>query len=132
MKSRINKPTLVIGFFLLGLLALDGMARLHQSATPGEGLIPHITAESAVAIFLIGLTVGMVGGIAAFFGYLVWKEKNVSAEARELDLLLEEIAMEQEAENLFPSSSDDSLVDETADSAEPWERDADWWRSEED
>ena len=68
----------------------------------------------------------MVLGIAIFFGYLVWREKQYAEETDELDALLEEIAREEEFEN--PLFVEESQNEETAESLDPWERPADWWK----
>ena len=118
---------------MLALMAVDGLIQLNQSALAdfGLGASTWVAADSAIALFLVGLVAGMVGGIGLFFGYLVWREKKYAEEPDELDALLEEVSREVDLEN--PLFVDDApTADEIPESTDPWERPADWWKSEDE
>lgn len=128
MKLSWNRLALIFGAFILALMAIDGLIRMNQSAMAdfGVGESTLVAADSAAALFLVGLIVGVVLGIAIFFGYLVWREKKYAEEPDQLDLLLEEIAADEKRNALYV---DDKATEERTESLDPWERGADWWKT---
>jgi len=124
MKSPINRTAILFASAILGLVVLDGLIQLRNDGWLGSTLSWHVRPDSAMAFFLLGLTLGMIGGIGLFFAHLIWRQKLVDEETRELDLLLEEVAL---AEDDDFSLTEDSMVDERGELKEPWERPADWW-----
>lgn len=130
MKSTANRLVLLVGAFILALMAVDGLIQLNRSAMTefGYGESIWVEADSAAALFLIGLVVGMVLGIGIFFGYIVWREKKFAEEPDDLDALLEEISQEAEFSN--PLFVDDPAAgEEIPEPTDPWERPADWWKN---
>jgi ABC-type nickel/cobalt efflux system permease component RcnA len=78
----------------------------------------------------------MVLGIGIFFACLVSREQRYAEEPDEVALLLEEVAAE-EKRNAFHREREhhheESHGEEHAETLDPWERPADWWkRSNED
>ena len=128
MKLSWNRLALIFGAFILALMAIDGLIRMNQSAMAdfGVGESTLVAADSAAALFLVGLIVGVVLGIAIFFCYLVWREKKYAEEPDQLDLLLEEIAADEKRNALYV---DDKATEERTESLDPWERGADWWKT---
>lgn len=132
MKSSRNRLALLFGAFILALMAIDGLIRLQRSASSqyGFGESTLVVADSAAALFLMGLIVGVVLGIAVFFGYLMWREKKYAEEPDSVDLLLEEIAEDEKRNALFVE--DNFSSDDRSESLDPWERGSDWWKSADD
>ena len=132
MKSTANRLVFILGAFILALMAIDGLIQLNKGAMAayGFGSSAWVNADSAAAIFLVGLVAGMVLGIGIFFGYLVWREKKYAEEPNEIDILLEEISQEEEFDN--PLYVEDNQADESSEILDPWERPADWWKSSDD
>lgn len=132
MKSSRNRLTLLFGGFILALMAIDGLLRLQRSASSqyGFGESTLVVADSAAALFLVGLIAGVVLGIVIFFRYLIWREKKYAEEPDQLDLLLEEIADDEKRNALFVE--DNYSSDDRGESLDPWERGADWWKSSDD
>jgi hypothetical protein len=131
MKFSWNRLALLVGAFVLALTAIDGLLRMHESAMAdfGSGHGPLVAADSAMALFLVGLVVGMVLGIGVFFGYLVWRERRFAEEPDEVSLLLEEVAAEERRSALHREREDVyGSGDEKGESLDPWERPADWWK----
>ncbi len=128
MKLSWNRLALTLGAFILALMAIDGLVRMHQTemANFGFGESPLVAADSAAALFLVGLIAGVVLGIGIFFGYLIWREKRYAEEPDDLDILLNEIA-EDEKRNAF--CLEDNSSEDKVESLDPWERPADWWKS---
>lgn len=96
---------------------------------PGGG----VAADSALAVFLIGLAVGVPLGIVLCFAYLVAREKRPSPEALEIENLLASAAQgENVSENVWgleeAGGRETFEPDGTEDRRDPWERPADWWR----
>jgi len=132
MKLSWNRLALIVGAFVLALTAVDGLVKMQRSAMAdfGVGQGPLVAADSAAALFLIGLVAGMILGIALFFGYLAWRERQCAGETDDLALLLEEIEAEERREAL---RVEDNAPDDRAETLDPWERPADWWKqSDED
>ncbi len=129
MKSSRNRLALLVGAFILALMAIDGLIRLQRTASSeyGVGESTLVVADSAAAFFLVGLIGGVVLGIAIFFGYLMWREKKYAEEPDELDLLLEEMAEDEKRNALFVE--DNSSSEDRTESLDPWERESDWWKS---
>jgi hypothetical protein len=137
MNFSWNRLALMIGAFILALVVVDGLVKMNQQAMAdfGMGQGPLVGADSAAALFLVGLVVGMVLGIGIFFGYLVWREKRYAEEPDEVALLLEEVAAE-EKRNAFHRERDryheESHGEEHAETLDPWERPVDWWKRSDD
>ena len=127
MKLSWNRLALIVGAFILALTAVDGLVKLQGQAMEdyGSGQGPLVAADSAAALFLVGLTVGVVLGIGFFFGYLVLRERRCAEETDEIDQLLEEVASEQRRED---RRSEQSFGEEKAETLDPWEKPADWWK----
>ena len=132
MKLSWNRLALIFGAFILALMAIDGLIRMNQAAstTYGVGQGALVGADSAAALFLVGLIAGVVLGIAIFFAYLIWREKKYAEQPDPLDLLLEEIAEDEKRNALFVD--DQASKDDRAESVDPWERGADWWKTAEE
>lgn len=135
MNFSWNRLALIIGAFVLALVVVDGLVKMNASAMSdyGVGESPLVAADSAAALFLVGLVAGMVIGIGIFFGYLVWREKRYAEQPDEVALLLEEVAAE-EKRNAFHRDRDreESYGEEHAETLDPWERPADWWKRADD
>ncbi|MBL9156100.1 MAG: hypothetical protein JNJ70_01415 [Verrucomicrobiales bacterium] len=135
MNFSWNRLALIIGAFVLALVVVDGLVKMNASAMSdyGVGESPLVAADSAAALFLVGLVAGMVIGIGIFFGYLVWREKRYAEQPDEVALLLEEVAAE-EKRNAFHRERDreESYGEEHAETLDPWERPADWWKRADD
>jgi len=129
MKLSWNRLALIIGAFVLALTAIDGLVKVNQQAMAdfGSGQGPLVAADSATALFLVGLIAGVVIGIGLFFGYLVWREKRYAEQPDEVALLLEEVAAEEKRSAIHRDESYGG--EERAESLDPWERPADWWKS---
>ncbi len=94
-----------------------------------------MAADSALAIFLLGLAVGVPVGIGVFFGYLVLREKQETEHDRQMDELLASLSEDEEKEygpwngDAKGDSSQRRLdAEATEENREPWERPSDWWR----
>lgn len=131
MKLSWNRLALILGAVVLSLTVIDGLAKMSSSAAAdfGVGTGPLVAADSAAAVFLIGLVFGVIGGIGLFFAFLVWREKQSREEVDEVAVLLEEVAAE-EKRNAF--HREESYSEERAESLDPWERPADWWKNADD
>ena len=131
---------------LAGLLWLShaGHAAANlPTATAFPGSEPWVTADSALAMSLLGLTLGVLGGIATFFACLILRERRQADEKRQdLAALFEALALDDSWEPTDPwgnpissdrpaGSSADSDEALEAEAREPWERPADWWRQSE-
>lgn len=138
MNASWNRLALLIGAFILALVVVDGLVKMNQQAMAdyGTGEGPLVAADSAAALLLIGLVAGMVLGIGIFFACLVSREQRYAEETDEVALLLDEVAAE-EKRNAFHRERErhheESHGEEHAETLDPWERPADWWkRSNED
>jgi cytochrome b subunit of formate dehydrogenase len=134
MKFSANRLVFILGAFILALMAIDGLVQLNKTALSeyGVGSSSWVTADSAMALFLVGLVAGMVVGIGIFFGYLVWREKKYAEEPDEVAALLEEIAREEAALENPLYVEETQQREEHSESMDPWERPADWWKQDED
>jgi hypothetical protein len=121
----------VIGLLLLGVLSAD------VSAGPAE----RVAADSTLAMFLLGLAIGVPTGIGLFFGYLILRERRQAEQPDDLDLLFDSLETEEEgpwtapADTGFRFDRDGAFRDaeeEPIETHEPWERPADWWRDSDD
>lgn len=132
MNSTANRLVLIVGAFILALMAVDGLIQLNKAGMEefGYGESKWVTADSAAAIFMVGLIVGMALGIAIFFFHLVLREKKYAREPDDLEALLEEIEREEAEENAF--FSEENHPEEEHKTLDPWERPADWWMREDD
>ncbi len=130
MKFSWNRLALLVGAFVLALTAIDGIVKFQGEAAAsfGSGHGPLVAADSALALMLVGLVVGMVLGIALFFGYLVWRERQCAVQPPdEVALLLEEVAAE-ERRSVFRYGREEDREEDRAETLDPWERPADWWK----
>ncbi len=134
MKSTANRLVFIVGAFILALMAVDGLIQLNKAgmAEFGFGESSWVTADSAAAIFMVGLIVGMVLGIAIFFYHLVLRERKFAEEPDDLDQLLEEIEREGAEENAFFHDEKRNTDEKSEAPLDPWERPADWWMREDD
>lgn len=131
MKISWNRLALLTGVFVLSLMVVDGLVKMNRSAMDsyGVGESPLVAADSAAALFLVGLVAGMVLGIGIFFGCLAWRERRCAAEPDEVARLLEEVAEEEQWDAFLREGSSN---EEPIESLDPWERPADWWKRGED
>ncbi len=131
MNLSWNRLALTVGVIVLSLTVIDGVSKMDFDAAEsfgiGEG--PLVAADSAAALFLVGLVVGVIGGIGLFFAFLVWRERQSREQVDEVAILLEEVAAE-EKRNAF--HREESYSEERAESLDPWERPADWWKRADD
>lgn len=125
--TPFNRVALIVGACFLALIAFDGIASLGN-ADFGIGVSDRVDADSTLAIFLLGLVLGLVAGIGIFFTYIVLREKKFANDPSEVDALLDEIAAEKQ-EALFLEDSSSNHEDEKAETLDPWERPSDWWKS---
>ncbi len=134
MKPSANRLILIVGAFVLALMAVDGLIQLNKAgmAEFGYGESAWVAADSAAAIFMIGLIGGMILGIAIFFFHIALREKKLSEEPNELDALLEEIEREEAEENAFFAEDRHNQSEEKSEALDPWERPADWWMRDDD
>lgn len=124
-KSPLSLLALIVGIILAGLLVVDGLPQWDK-LTFGMGVSSKVGADSTLAMFLVGMIVGMLSGIGLFFGYLMWREKKSIEQPDELDILFEELAREEE-EALFVEDLN-KASEEKAETLDPWERPSDWWK----
>ncbi len=134
MRFSANRVAFLLGAFILGLMAIDGLLQLNREAHAGFGMgtSQWVNADSAMALLLVGLVVGLVAGIAIFFGSLVLREKRCTETPNEIDSLLEEISREETKERENPLFVEDNSLEEPIESLDPWERPADWWKRDDD
>lgn len=116
-----------------------GTAEASAFTASKGGFLKHsgVMADSALAMFLVGLAVGVPLGIALFFSYLMMREKQETEQDRQVDELLASLE-ESDTFQSGPwsggsrdesSSSRQRLEGEaTEENREPWERPTDWWR----
>ena len=117
----------VLVMFVAEASALSVSAGGSMEATTG------VFADSTLAMFLLGLAVGVPAGIGLFLFYLILREKQETEQDREMDELLESLAepvsdIDRDpwvTESDSPQTMDAEATDETGD---PWEKPADWWR----
>jgi hypothetical protein len=125
-------PALVVALGLF-LMPQDASAEPY-SARLGLPAPASIAADSALAMFLIGLAVGVPAGIGFFFFYLIVREKRETAQDRELDALLGGVSERRQTDRGIwgqghNTRTRDPLEHEGSEERrEPWERPADWWR----
>ncbi|MCB1232678.1 MAG: hypothetical protein KDN19_20705 [Verrucomicrobiae bacterium] len=135
MRSTLSTGTAVLGVVVVVLLGFvaNGMA----ASLPVEARfnVSHdVLADSALAMFLLGLAVGVPAGIILFFCYLVTREKRETEQDREMDELLATLSDEegQPSDPWRADTKSDSRQKFDAETSEenrdPWERPADWWR----
>ena len=99
-----------------------------------------VAADNALAMFLLGLAIGVLIGIGLFFGYLVIRERRRAESSDQLDELFEALDAVEDpwalpVENRFQFERDIESrepEEEPIESLEPWERPADWWRNRDD
>ncbi len=135
MKLSWNRLALSVGAFVLALTAVDSLVKMNAKAAAdlGVGQGPLVAADSAIALFLVGLVVGMVLGIAVFFVCLAWRGRRCAEQPDEVSRLLEEVATEERRSALRREREESGWGGECAETLDPWERPADWWkRADED
>ncbi len=127
-----KKGTIALGGILLILMALDTVNQFRPGIF-GNGIDLHSASSSILALLLIGMIIGLIGGVAIAFGYFMWRERNVATQSDDVSQLLEELSRGQA---FFPNGKTSFEPDEsknaTGDELEPWEKPTDWWKSEED
>ncbi|MEM9284237.1 MAG: hypothetical protein AAGA96_20660, partial [Verrucomicrobiota bacterium] len=134
MNFSANRLVFIVGAFILALMAVDGLVQMNREAFSdfGMGQSAWVHADSAAALLLVGLVVGMVIGIGLFFAVLIWREKQLTEMPNEVDELIAELALEEEEEE-NPLFVEENSNEDPIESLDPWERPADWWkRSTED
>lgn len=93
-------------------------------------------AESAGALFMVGLVAGMVSGITLFFVHLRRRERQLARFSHE-DMLLDYWPPPTDAPS-WPSPAstesrrDTETSDEMIEKSDPWERSVDWWKNPDD
>jgi hypothetical protein len=133
MNRPIRRIAIILAMGIAGLLAMDLIGRSHPAVNvtlPEFG----VAADSAAAVFLVGLISGLLLGIGLFFGYLMLRERQENLEPDGMALLFEELNHlgTDDFEDLDDYFADEDAVEEHADSIDPWERPADWWKGEDD
>lgn len=93
-------------------------------------------AESAGAMFMIGLVVGMVSGITLFFVHLRRREKRLARFSLD-DMMLDNWPPATDASSWSSPASttspwDSEPGDEMIEKSDPWERSVDWWKNPDD
>jgi hypothetical protein len=120
---------LIVAVSVIALFTGDASAKTELGGFASH-YVEGVAADSALAIFLIGLAVGVPAGIGLFFAYLVMRERAETEQDRELDSLLSSVSDSSndvwgresaESRELFEREGSEERVD-------PWERPADWWR----
>lgn len=141
-KGRTLRSSRTIGILFSALVLLSlcltggsGEAAAYP-ASGGFGSHSEVAADSALAMFLLGLAVGVPVGIGVFFGYLVLREKQETEQDRQMDELLASLSEDGEP-GYGPWNNRDAKGDSsrqrldaeaTEEKREPWERPSDWWR----
>ncbi len=129
----LNTLAVIVGGTLIALFCADFIVQMREQ-TFGMGISPDAAAESSAPLFLLGLVVGVVSGIAMFFVYIVMREKKQHAEQDELALLLDEVSRDDTVfneEEWLSSNEMPEVREDNTQALDPWERGADWWKSEE-
>jgi hypothetical protein len=113
----------------------DGFSMAATQATALQGA-SGVLADSALAMFLIGLAVGVPSGIGLFFTYLILREKQETEQDRQMDELLASLAESGADSSPWSDSAPDGRQtlegEATEERRDPWERPTDWWRHAED
>ena len=126
--------TLAVGLGVVALSVVETRAAVTVAGFAPVETINGLGADSAMAMFLIGLAVGMVSGVALFFAYLVMREKAETEQDREIDALLNAISQSDGASRRVWGRGEDREAHESLETEggeecrDPWERPADWWR----
>ena len=124
---------IIVGIVLLVvtlLLCLDVTAAMEESLL-GEHGRSLIAANSVLAMFLLGLALGVPAGILLFFCYLVYRERQRAEELADEDLDLVLDSLTARGEFFLSSSNSLSRADqpeEPIETFDPWEKPADWWK----
>ena len=97
---------------------------------------PPSRAESAAAMFMVGLVSGMVGGIGLFFIHLRRREKRLARFSLD-EMMLDNWPPSSESPSWSPPSPttspwDSEPSDEMIEKSDPWERSVDWWKNPDD
>lgn len=93
-----------------------------------------VMADSALAVFLLGLAVGVPTGIGLFFAYLMMRERRETEQDRQVEDLMASLEEGETPNSPWNGSASRRDFRQTTDaeSAEeqkdPWERPSDWWR----
>lgn len=133
MNRPIRRIAIILAMGIAGLLAMDLIGRSHPAVNVS---LPEIgvAADSAAAVFLVGLISGLLIGIGLFFGYLILRERQENMQPDGMALLFEELNQlgTDDFDDIDDYLGDEDAVEEHADSIDPWERPADWWKGEDD
>jgi hypothetical protein len=134
MNRPIRRIAIILAMGIAGLLAMDLIGQSHPRLSVPVPAAEGVAADSAAAVFLVGLISGLVLGIGLFFGYLMLRERQESLQPDGMALLFEELNHlgTDDFDNLDDFIGDEEAVEEHADSIDPWERPADWWKGEDD
>ena len=83
-----------------------------------------------MAVFFLGLILGVLTGIGIFFAHIVRREKEQEEEEDELALLFDEVSRDEEMEEFQQGMREERSGEnrEERDALEPWEKGADWWK----
>ncbi|NNE93550.1 MAG: hypothetical protein HKN23_18030 [Verrucomicrobiales bacterium] len=130
----LHTAATIVGALLIGLLCLDLFVQA-KGFTFGSGVGSWVEAENTMAVFFLGLILGVLAGIGIFFAHIVLREKRQNQEQDELALLLDSSADSESDEmewELPGEFARDESREEGPEALEPWERGADWWKVEDD
>ncbi|MEM7699641.1 MAG: hypothetical protein AAF236_14685 [Verrucomicrobiota bacterium] len=130
MRISWNRFAFILGAFIIGLIVIEMLLQVNEKAFAdfGFGVSKWAAADSLAAVFMVGLVVGMISGIAIFFAYIVHREKKFAEAPDDIDQLLEEIAQEEERQTARGGQRQLDAREEPGEGSDPWEQDADWWR----
>lgn len=134
MNRPIRRIAIILALGIAGLLAMDLIGQSYPAASVSLPEISGVAADSAAAVFLVGLISGLLLGIGLFFGYLMLRERQENAQPDGMALLFEELNHlgTDDFDDIDDYFGDEEAVEEHADSIDPWERPADWWKGEDD
>ncbi len=147
-QSPVNSASRTIGVAAIALLFLcvASNAFANPSSDYAAGILTTevnqafptsaTLAESAGALFMVGLIVGMVGGITLFFVHLRRREKRLARFSLD-EMMLENWPPAADAPSWSSPSStsspwDPDPSDEMIEKSDPWERSVDWWKNPDD
>jgi len=134
MNRPIRHIAIILAMGIAGLLAMDLVGQSYPAVNVPLPEISGVAADSAAAVFLVGLISGLLLGIGLFFGYLMLRERQENLQPDGMALLFEELNHlgADDFEDIDDYLGDEDAVEEHADSIDPWERPADWWKGEDD
>lgn len=134
MNRPIRHIAIILAMGIAGLLAMDLIGQSHPAVSEPLPEIGGVAADSAAAVFLVGLICGLLLGIGLFFGYLMLRERQENLQPDGMALLFEELNQlgADDFDDIDDYFGDEDAVEEHADSIDPWERPADWWKGEDE